>query len=798
MSALVEENIQCYHCGENCPDNHIRSGDHIFCCEGCKMVFQLLNQSGLCDYYQFNQQPGINRSTHTRKDKFSFLDNASIISQLVSFREGPETHVVFYLPQIHCSSCLYLLENLHRLEHGILSAKVHFERKEVAIIFDQDIVSLRRVAELLTDIGYEPYISLNDAAKGKPGVKKRLIYQLGIAGFCFANIMLLSFPEYLGLDGTEKTLRSVFRALNFILALPVFLFSAVPFYESAWNSLRHKFLNIDAPIALAIIVTFLRSAYEVLSGTGAGYFDSMSGIVFFMLAGRILQDKTYQQLSFDRDYTSYFPLAVSILKGNQEIPTGLAGIKAGDTLLIHHKELIPADGILSRGKALIDYSFVTGESLPVLKEVGEIIYAGGRQTGGSIELLSIREVSQSYLTSLWNRDNPDRQAGAKKRSFVHLVSRYFTFIVLGIAFLSAVYWYFHDPSKIWNAVTAVLIIACPCALLLSSSFTNGNILRILGRNRFFLRNAQTIEEIARVNHFVFDKTGTLTSGQNQEITYSGKTLTEHQKDVFASLAAQSGHPLSLALAGHLHRSRTVHLEQFRETEGKGIEARVQGDHRVALGSGEFIAGILSDHEAASSVYISWDEHVLGRFLIRNHYRHNLESLVYWLRPRYRLSVLSGDNPSEKKNLLGLFGIKTALLFRQMPEDKLAYIQKMQDFGDRVAMIGDGLNDAVALRQSQVGIAVTEDTNNFTPASDAILDAGNLSMLPAFIKLCRANRKIIISSFILSVLYNLTGLYFAVQGDLLPMIAAILMPLSSLSILIITFGSSNVYARWLRL
>jgi Cu+-exporting ATPase len=380
---------------------------------------------------------------------------------------------------------------------------------------------------------------------------------------------------------------------------------------------------------------------------------------------------------------------------------------------------------------------------------------------------------------------------------VHLISRYFTVIVFLIASLSAGYWYFHDPSKIWNAVTAVLIIACPCALLLSSSFTNGNILRILGRNRFYLRNAQTIEEIARINHFVFDKTGTLTSGGKQEIIYEGTDLSERQKLVFAALAAQSGHPLSIALAGFLPQGRHIHPEQFKETEGMGIEARVGGD-RVAMGSMTFITGNISEEESATCIYISWNGKLLGRFLFRNHYRNEIESLIRWLRPRFRLSVLSGDNPSEKKNLLGLFGNKTALLFRQMPQDKVAYIQKMQEFGDRVAMIGDGLNDAVALRESQVGIAVTEDTNNFTPASDAILEAGKLSMLPAFIKLCRVNRKIIMASFILSIIYNLGGLFFAVQGNLSPVIAAILMPLSSLSILFVTFGSSNGIARWLRL
>jgi P-type Cu+ transporter len=367
------------------------------------MVYQILNQHGLCDYYSLNEKPGINQRNIVRKNKFAFLEEEKISRRLISFSDSTQTHVTFYLPQMHCSSCLYLLENLPRLNKEIISAKVHFTRKEVTIVFNHDGLPLREVAELLTAIGYEPYISLNDLKKHRPGVQKSLIYQLGTAGFCFANIMLLSFPEYLGLESAERNLQSVFRALNFLLALPVFLFSALPFYESGWKGLKHRHLNIDAPIALAIIVTFIRSAYEVISGTGGGYFDSMSGIVFFMLVGRVLQDRTYQHLSFERDFTSYFPIAVSVLKGETEIPTALPDIIVGDTLRIHNEELIPADGILTRGQAFIDYSFVTGESLPVRKNMGEIVYAGGKQTGSMIEILVIKEVAQSYLTGLWSR-----------------------------------------------------------------------------------------------------------------------------------------------------------------------------------------------------------------------------------------------------------------------------------------------------------------------------------------------------------------------------------------------------------
>ena len=797
MQQLVDSKVKCFHCGETCPDAPIRSDGHAFCCEGCKMVYQLLNQSGLCDYYQFNQQPGSSLRQTGRKDKFKFLDDETIGNQLIHFKNGDEVHVRFYLPQIHCSSCLYLLENLRKLNPGVLSSQVNFAKKEVSIVLTEKKISLRELAELLAGVGYEPYISLKDTRKTKPGPPKSLVYQLGVAGFCFANIMLLSFPEYFGLDASEPVLRSLFRVLNFALALPVFFFSATPFYFSAWKSLKHGFLNIDAPIALAILITFIRSGYEIISGTGAGYFDSMSGIVFFMLAGRILQEKTYLQLSFDRDYSSYFPIAVTWLKGEQEITKGLDEIRVGDTLLIHSQEMIPVDGILSRGKALIDYSFVTGESLPVSKEVGEIIYAGGRQTGTNMELLTIREVSQSYLTSLWNRPSGNETEEGNKRSFVHLLSRYFTLIVLLIAAGASTYWWFNDPAKIWSSVTAVMIIACPCALLLSSSFTNGNILRILGRNRFYLKNATTIEDLARISHIVFDKTGTLTSGETPEIIYEGTPLQAQQKKLLGSLVSQSTHPLCILLAKYFSPFARTDPQRFKEIPGRGIEAFIHGN-QVKLGSSEFVTGKYEDGETGSSIYVSWNGTLMGRFLFRNSYRADLDYLVAWLIPRYRLSVLSGDNPSERKNLLHIFGQKAVVLFRQMPQDKMNYIRKMQELGDRVAMIGDGLNDAIALRESRVGIAIAEDTGCFTPASDAILEARQLTKFPSFIQLCRANRKIITASFAISILYNIVGLFFAIQGTLSPVIAAVLMPVSSISILLVTFGSSNLVARWLRL
>ncbi len=798
MSAtvLTDQEIHCYHCGEPCLNDKIRAEEKIFCCEGCKMVYGILNQSELCDYYSLNENPGINQRIRVRQDKFAFLDDAKIQEELISFQDDKQVHITFYLPQMHCSSCLYLLENLHRLNPGVVSSKVNFTRKEAEIVFLKEKTSLRRVAETLTSIGYEPYISLNDLKEKRPAIDKSMVYQLGVAGFAFGNIMLMSFPEYLGIDASERGLLEIFRWANFALAIPVLLYSALPFYISSWKSLKHKFLNIDAPIALAIIITFIRSAWEVLSGTGGGYFDSMTGIVFFMLAGRIVQDKTYRQLSFERDYTSYFPIAVSVLKNGLETPTTLPEIKPGDTLLIHNEELIPADGILTRGKAFIDYSFVTGESLPVQKEIGEIVYAGGKQTEGTIEMLVVKEVTQSYLTKLWNRDEFKEKEEINTRSFVHLLSRYFTYIVLTLATVTAIYWYFNDPSRIWPAVTAIFIIACPCALFLSNTFTNGNVLSILGRNRLYMRNAQAIEDLAQATHIVFDKTGTLTSTREQDIRWEGLDLDPARLEIIAALADQSNHPLSKALARHIGRKSSLPFTSFREIPGQGIEGEAGNEH-YRLGSAAFVTG--QSHAArGTSVFVRIGDQIYGHFHFSNHYRESIPDLIRELKKDFRLSVLSGDTADEQDNLIRLMGRNTSLLFHQKPEDKLNYIKQLQAEGGKVMMIGDGLNDAGALKQSDIGIAVAEQTNNFTPSSDAIIEARQLSKLTRFIRLCKANRNIIVASFVLSIVYNVIGLFFAVQGTLSPVIAAILMPSSSLSILLLTFGSSSLIARRLKL
>ena len=792
----------CFHCGEDCPDLDLQFDEKYFCCNGCQTVFQLLNKTGLCTYYDLNENAGINRREIERTNKFAFLEEASIAASLIQFKDQGQAHVTFYIPLIHCSSCVYLLENLHRIETGIVRADIQFLKKEVRIIYDENKISLRKVVETLVSIGYEPHISMNKLDGKKPSVNKSLLYRLGVAGFCFGNVMLLSFPEYFASDANqEANLGNIFRYLNVVLAIPVFFYSANIFFISAWKGIKNKHLNIDFPVALAILVTFVRSLAEVFTSSGGGYFDSMTGIVFYMLIGRVLQDKTYGQLSFERDYTDYFPIAATVMDNDgNEIPTPLVNLKPGDTIRVHDNELITTDGILVKGKAQIDYSFVTGESLPVEKEMGEMIYAGGKQLGGVIEILSMKEVANSYLTSLWNKEtrSKDSRKDNEKNSFVHKLARNFTWIVLAIAATSAIYWSQNDVSRIWPAVTAVLIIACPCGLLLTATFTHGYLIRILGRNGLFLRNAHVIEPFGKLNHIVFDKTGTLTSSNTISATYKGTELTNDEKNWIASLTTPTTHTLSKPVRALLASDSTYAVKGFKEHPGLGVEGLVEG-HKIVIGTLSFMNKTDVDPSVkGTALFVKIDGVEKGYFILQQSLRRGVEEMLGDLQNKIPVSLLSGDEPYQEKYFKDILGEKVAIRFQQKPVDKLNYIKELQEKGLTVGMTGDGLNDAGALRQSDVGICIAEDTNNFTPAADAILEGRKLNNLQKLVRLCAKGKTIIKICFGFSVIYNVVGLFFAVQGLLSPLMAAILMPSSTLTIVLLTYLISNGTAKRLGL
>lgn len=780
-----EVEVTCFHCGQPCDEVWEKDG-HSFCCLGCRSVYEILSENNLCTYYNLDKNPGLQLKEIPDAGEYAGLNEPSARKKFLLFDSTDFARAEFFVPAIHCVSCIWLLENLHKLNGGILRSQVHFGRKTVTIDFNPQRIQPAQVAALLASVGYAPVVRLENPARPTTELTdKSLLLKLVVAGFAFGNVMLFSFPEYLGLQGDAEIAR-VFSFLNILLSVPVFIYSDIDYLRSAWTAIRQRQINIDVPVALGLVALFIRSVYDIASGYGPGYLDSFTGLVFFLLIGRWFQQKTYQNLAFDRDYASFFPLTVMRKQDNSSWkPAVIYDLNEGDMMRVRNMEIIPADSTVVSGETFVDYSFVTGESRPVKVSKGTRVYAGGRVVGQPVELLVEKKTSQSHLTSLWNHEIFKKPKESRYRRLIDIAAQRFTWVVLFLTVAAGVYWYIFDPSRVWLIITSILVVACPCALALSVPFTLGNMMRQFGRQGFYLKNADVIERLAAVNMWVFDKTGTITQGKNEQINFTG-TLTTFEQSVVRQLCSYSTHPLSVLIASHLPETERVMITRFSEIPGKGIEGYCEGK-LFRVGSAAF-AGVKSHAGHASVVYVSVDGTVRGYFKAETAVRENIkEAVSRWHAP---VALLSGDNDTDRPRMRSLLGEAAPLLFNQSPHDKMQYIMQLQQEGRTVLMVGDGLNDAGALKQADVGIAVTDDAGIFTPSCDAILQGSKLGHLDRFVMMARKAMQLVKAGFGLSFTYNAITLSFAVTGKLTPLVAAILMPISSISVVVFATVSVN--------
>ena len=805
----LKEKTTCYHCSDDCVDETIHLNGHTFCCNGCSTVYQLLQDVGLDETYA-NGPLGIKPDAQ-KATELAYLDNPEVKESLLDFSDGTMARISFELPAIHCSACVYLLERLERLNKGVKQCEVNFAKKTANILFDETQVSLKELVVLLHSIGYAPDLNLakSSQTKEKPAIDRTLMYKIGVAGFCFGNIMLLSFPEYLiGESELESKWSNLFNYLNLALALPVLLYAGRDYLLSAYKGLKVRHVNMDVPVSIGILAIFGRSAFDILSGAGPGFLDSLAGFVFFLLIGKWYQAKTYSGLSFERDYKSFFPIAVNRIGTDGEVNAiMIKHLLTGDEIQIHNDELIPCDCELLSDKASIDYSFVTGEAAPSSKSEGNRIYAGGKNRGSVIRLRVLKPVSSSYLTSLWNSsDANEKEDKPPLLNFSNKIASWFSTAVLSVAAITAIYWIIVDPTNWLNTTTAVLIIACPCALALSIPFTYGSILRHFGRHGFFVRSVEAIAKLGQINSVVFDKTGTITIRQKDGVSFAGNEVSDEQLIALVNVARQSLHPLSKTFASAHPKTETVHVVGFTENPGIGIYGMVNGvlvelknPNCLTEKEQEIFEDWQTDRHGMGRTAVLIDGHLWARVEFTTSYRHGLRQTIEELQKQNEVSLLSGDNDTEAvalgNPLIAGFSEKN-MRFNMDPHEKKRWISEKQSSDEqKVLMIGDGLNDAGALKEAHFGISIAEDNSQFTPASDGILTASSFEKLPDLITLARQARWIVIAAFSLSMVYNVIGVSIAVQGLLSPVMAAILMPLSSVSIVLFTTVSSAVLVKY---
>lgn len=784
----------CWHCGDECKTTDFLKDDHQFCCQGCVTVYELLNNNELCDYYSFNERSG-NKIASAAFNEYEIFDNPDVLDQYLKFKDGIRHHVTLKIPGIHCSSCVYLLENLHRLDLGVIKSEISFLKKELYLVYDASKTNLRSICELLGKIGYAPLVNNDKQSVDlyKKTLSKHYI-KLSIAGFAFGNVMMFSFPEYVGGGFENSEYKYLFPIINLFLSIPVLLYSATDYYKSAWQSIKQKQLNLDVPITLGIFALFLRSLLDIYMGSSIGFFDSFCGFVFFLLTGKTFQMKFYEHLNFERNYRSYFPLAV-----NKQTPDGykislVDQLKEGDVIRIRNSEIIPCDSELLTESADIDYAFVTGENHPVHIHQREKIYAGGRVIGLTAELLVRKNAEKSYLNQLWSKAAQRESSVKPVTQSADIAGRYFSYAILVLAALTFLVHLDLGWLEALSRMSAVAIVACPCALALSAPFTFGTASGLLARTGFFFKDAFSIERFSKSNILVFDKTGTLTS--TRKTTVIPHLIADTDLAEIKSIFLGSMHPMSKIIADSIRTHVEHQVTSFQEHTGLGLEATVKGHHWL-LGSQRFLfvhRQIIppADNSGSGSVYVSCDGHYLGYFDIRFEYRDGLQTMLKQLEFDYPVVMLSGDKDYDRAILETYLSNKSNIVFNLSPSEKADYIEKLNKQGLTV-MIGDGLNDSAALQTSSVGIAVVEEQSHFTPSCDAIIAAERIPLFDRYMKFAKSLKWILYTTFSVSILYNSIGLFFAFRGELTPLISAILMPLSSVTVISIAISLTTLSA-----
>ncbi len=808
--------LECSHCGEPCDSHQLKYAGKYFCCAGCRSVFSIIEQHGLCEYYDREDVSKVMRKATARdtdNDRYVALNDTSVEARLLSFASASRNRVVWTIPTLHCASCVWLLEQINRLDTGIMSSTVDVMRKTVTIDFDPHTTSLASIASTLASIGYAPLIRTestdNNSAQSatRAADASRALYaRIGLAAFAMANTMLMAIAQYLAGYGTISTeLRTAFNWIAILLSIPVLIYSASPWFTAAGAALRQRRISLDVPVAMGILALFVRSIVDIVQGTGEGYLDSFNALVMLLLIGRLFQQKAFDALSFDRTYRSFFPLSVRVRRdeteadgrpsadGGPSVVLPIEQIGIGDLLSIRNGEVIPCDCTLESEVGYIDYSFVTGESMPVEALKGQIVHAGGRVVGRALSLHAVKEVSHSELANMWDRSSKR----SSRKTFITLsdsFGRWFTVFAVVFAVSGALIW-LPDWTMAFNVFTAVLIIACPCALTLAAPITLGTAMGRLGELGIYLKNIGTLLDLQRINAVYFDKTGTLTEATH-ELEYQGQKLTADEWQALQSVAAQSAHPISRSIV-QMVGAKAAHVWNLVEFTGKGISGTANNE-RIALGSLPFVVSRLeytpdlatiSRLNDSGTTHLAINGEYVGAFAMKSTLRPGITAMVRKLTGLGNdVQVVTGDTDRDRALLLPFIGGES-LKFNCKPEAKIAHVEVARAEGKHVLMVGDGLNDAGAMGAAEVAIAVTEETATLVPACDVIMRSHALQALPELIDYARRVKRIVIVSFLISIAYNAVGLTLAIMGLLSPLMAAILMPVSSLTVIEVSvFGA----------
>jgi len=789
----------CYHCGEAIPGGFqanltIKGENRAFCCYGCMAIAEMIVSDGLESFYQHRtaMAPKPDDFTSSQQDELRLYDDPELQAEFVT-HEGERSEAHLSIGGITCAACIWLLEREITRTPGVSHFSVNHSSHKATLIWQQDTTPLSDVLIGIRKLGYKVSPYQEDQVRIEAKRERRnAIFRIAVAGIATMQNMMFSVPLYLGIySGIDQEFLSLFRWVSMFMCAPVVFFAALPFFRAALRDLRTRHLTMDIPVSLAIGAAYVASCYITIftepSLESDVYFDSVSMFTFFLLLGRFMEMQTrHSHLNSDAEMEQLLPAtAIRQTEGGEEsVPAHR--IEIGDLLVVKQGQVAPADGIVVEGESRFDESALTGEYLPVFKRPDDTVSGGTANIENTLVIRATATPKQSRVAAIMRLLDQAGRDKPRTALIADHVASYFVAFVLLATTLTGLFWAINDPENVFAVVLSVLVVTCPCALSLATptALTAAN--TALRQTGFLIARGHTLEALNSTSDVIFDKTGTLTQGKLEihQIKLFQNTLEAHALAIAAALESHSSHPIAQAFKPHFSLPAT----KVQTVLGRGINGVVH--HRQywlgtldyvleAQGNqGDVSADKLSSPHPGQSIYLSNGEHIIAQFLMSDALRDEARECVRALhRKGVHVHILSGDHEFSVRHTAMQLGIEQ-IRFSQTPEQKLSYVQQLQQKGHQVAMVGDGINDLPVLSGARVSIAMGAASDITKLNSDAILLNDHLSVLATAFDTAHRTRTIIKQNMGWAIGYNLTMLPLAAAGLIPPYFAALGMSLSS--------------------
>ncbi len=799
--------VLCAHCGLPVPANLVgKDGEPSFCCSGCKTVYGVIRGAGFEKFYELQaiDDDGVDAPANPKLESFAEFDDPDFLAMHTKQVESAR-RAELYLEGVHCAACVWLVEKLPEMVDGVISVRLDFGRSVATVLYDPDAVRLSTIGRALDRLGYTPHpfrsSERRDLARKE---ERKLLVRLGVAGAAAGNVMLIAVALYAG-AGDDPTVSELFRWVSLCITVPAVLWAGRTFFSGALAGLRARTLHMDLPVSLAILGATASSVAHTAMGEGHVYFDSVSMLMFLLIAARWAQVRALRAASDASELL--FSLAPSTARlieddadASREVPVDT--VVPGQQVEVRAGESLPVDGVVLVGRSRIDNALLTGEPVPVEVEEGTEVHAGAHNVAAR---LVVRVMATGENTRVGRLLAAVEEAQRRKAPIVRLADRvasYFVFAVLVLAGATAAVWWDAGSQVAVERVVAMLVVTCPCALGLATPLALIHALGTAARRGIFVKGADTVEALSRVRHVILDKTGTLTQGRVGLTSFDGDASL---LDAMAALEAQSSHLIARAVTDAAPAAADARhdVRDVVEAPGSGVRGSVDGVE-VVLGKADFLreCGVGVDAvwdtrmaEAAergeTPVLVASGGKAAAMATFGDPLRDDsLAAVRYLERMGMTVGILSGDHPQVVRHVARALGIdEEAAQGAVSPEGKLAMVEGMTQGGRDAAMIGDGVNDAGALAAARVGIAVRGGAEVSLATADVFLTRPGLMPAVELVRGCRATLRVVYRNLGISLVYNVIGASLAIGGFINPLVAAVLMPLSSLTVVL-----SSAFAR----